>query len=76
MRKTIFGLLAVLLSGCVDATQDAAVDSVPPPGENGMQASTTESDAQPIDAAQLLSSSLATATAENKRVMVHLGAPG
>jgi hypothetical protein len=54
------------LASKTPAAQTAAAESVPDAAEAP----------SPIDAERLLASTLESAKAENKRVMVHLGAPG
>ena len=88
MKKSALGLFAVvLLSGCAESARETKVENDSLPVANATEASETPSAetaeppeaveaASPIDAAELLASTLERAKAENKRVMVHLGAPG
>lgn len=88
MKKLMLGMmLGCLFAGCTQPGPDASSKSKGAEGDqtNAMQrAATTENDtaAQKVettemsqDAENLLSETLAQANRENKRVMVHLGAP-
>ena len=74
MKKSALGLFAlvVLIGGCADSASDNA-----PAGQStSADPSEQVEDASSINASTLLTSTLEKAKAENKRVMVHLGAPG
>ncbi|MEQ1906482.1 MAG: hypothetical protein ABL888_20025 [Pirellulaceae bacterium] len=83
MKKTALGLLAaLLLVGCADSGRESKPASVAEPttkpatpsatGKSVAETKTTESR---IDAEKLFNDTLAIAKMQNKRVMVHLGAP-
>ena len=84
MKKTALGILAILLlGGCVESAKDlepatgksvAAKASVPQTAATESVPNTTLADSS-VDAAELLASTLRSAKAADKRVMVHLGAP-
>ncbi len=90
MRRTVLWLyLIALIGGCADSgtevetatgnrpAANATVETQQPTGQD--VASEPESEtavaAPPVDAEQLLATTLATAKADDKRVLVHLGAP-
>ena len=90
MQKTGVGFLIVLLlGGCVDSRHDPkstgdkspsanVVDAAQQPvGQNAAVESVTDVNevTSSVDAERLLASTLASAKAQNKRVLVHLGAP-
>jgi hypothetical protein len=84
---TLFAL--VLLSGCSQSASETTSEDDSSPTANATQAAETSSAAPttvieppdatsvtaPIDAAKLLASTLERAQVEDKRVIVHLGAP-
>lgn len=90
MKNTALGLFTVLLlGGCADSAMDAKpVGSQSPAASADVAAQDpilhsdgSESDlkttavASSVDAERLLASTLENAKTQNKRVMVHLGAP-
>jgi hypothetical protein len=90
MERSALGLCAVLLlCGCSDSVREMEVVNERSPAANAnvatetpaTQAAAAESvpdaveTALPVDAERLLASTLESAKADNKRVMVHLGAP-
>jgi hypothetical protein len=83
MKKAALGLLAALLVfGCADSVRESKSASIAEPttkpatqsatGKSASEAKPTESR---IDAEKLFNDTLASAKMQNKRVMVHLGAP-
>ncbi len=90
MTRFAFGLFGLLLlGGCADSVKEAEtvtgkspVGNVPVATEKP-SARTTVAESVPgaaevasaVDAERLLASTLASAKADNKRVMVHVGAP-
>jgi hypothetical protein len=81
-------LAAVLLSGCAESARDSKPGNESPPVSAAKEtlktppSQTATADptaaaevASATDAASLLASTLEEAKAQNKRVMVHLGAP-
>jgi hypothetical protein len=90
MKRSVLGLFAVLLlGGCSDSVRDMEMGNDKSPAANATVATETPATpaaaagsaaaaveaALPVDAARLLAATLERAKADNKRVMVHLGAP-
>ncbi len=84
-KATLVILAVVLISGCAKPVPETALESeslapgqVRKASESPGKQVGGEASAAPaaIDAAQLLASTLEHAKAEDKRVLVHLGAPG
>jgi PBP1b-binding outer membrane lipoprotein LpoB len=91
MNKFALALFAILLlGGCTESAKQTEKVNRKSPSANSPTAPDTSvtrtgadgsgpdaaDAASPIDAARLLAATIETAKAENKRVMVHLGAPG
>jgi len=75
MKRSALGLLGVLLlGGCADSGEDAAIVTKKSPARNTATESPAAEKGSPLDAERLLASALASAKADDKRVMVHLGA--
>jgi hypothetical protein len=88
MKRSVLGLFAVLLlGGCSDSVRDMEMGNDKSPAANATVATETPATpaaaagsaaveaALPVDAGRLLAATLERAKADNKRVMVHLGAP-
>ena len=90
MKRSALRLFAVLLlGGCAESAKETEMADDKSPAANATEAAETPAvqtaaggsvpdaaeAASPVDAERLLASTLESAKADNKRVMVHLGAP-
>ncbi len=80
MKRFALGLFVVLLlGGCAESAKETGTASDKSPAASQTTAGEPVPDAaeatSPVDAEKLLASTLKSAKADNKRVMVHLGAP-
>lgn len=78
MNRAILGLVGILLiAGCTDSTRENEVGNGKTSSavaENGSGGSDADRQSA-VDAEQVLASALENARANDKRVLVHLGAP-